>query len=127
MCKLFVGADPYLYQLRARSLRLRGVATSLRLENLFWQVLEEIGARDGLSLSQLISRLHDELVAAGTEFSDSMNFTSFLRVCCGRYLALMNNGDVPSDTRIPLRSLDADAILMAEHRRRIGDTVRAVA
>ena len=39
MCQVFISADPALYDSRARSLRLHGVATSIRLENLFWQVL----------------------------------------------------------------------------------------
>ena len=39
MCQVFISADPQLYAHRARSVRLHGVATSIRLENLFWQVL----------------------------------------------------------------------------------------
>ena len=52
MCQIFINADPQLYASRSRSIRLHGVATSLRLENLFWQVLEEIGQRDALSVPQ---------------------------------------------------------------------------
>ena len=40
MCQVFISADPTLYDSRARSLRLHGVATSIKLENLFWQVLD---------------------------------------------------------------------------------------
>jgi predicted DNA-binding ribbon-helix-helix protein len=111
MCRIFIGADPELYRCRSRSLRLAGVATSIRLENLFWQVLEEIGARDGLSVAQLITRLHDELAQAG---GDCANFSSFLRVSCGRYLALQLAGRIPADTAVPIRSLDADWVLAAE-------------
>lgn len=54
MCQIFIDADPTsFYASRSRSIRLRGVATSLRLEN-SWRVLEEIGARDGLSVPQLL-------------------------------------------------------------------------
>ena len=60
MCQVFISADPALYTCRARSVRLHGVATSIRLENLFWQVLEEIAARDSMSVPQLCARLHDE-------------------------------------------------------------------
>jgi predicted DNA-binding ribbon-helix-helix protein len=99
MCEIFVKADPALYASRARSLRLHGAVTSIRLENLFWQVLEEIAARDGMSTSQLITKLYDELIASRGEVD---NFTSFLRVCCLRYLSLMVDGAIPVDTRIPI-------------------------
>lgn len=115
MCKIFIGADPALYRCRSRSLRLSGVATSVRLENLFWQVLEEIGARDGLSVAQLITRLYDELTETG---GDCANFSSFLRVSCGRYLALQVTGRIPADTGVPIRSLDADWVLAGEKTRR---------
>ena len=87
------------------------MATSLRLENLFWQVLEEIGARDGMSVTQLITRLYDELAEAG---GDIANFTSFLRVCCGRYLALQLSGRIPVDLDVPIRSLDTNYVLAGE-------------
>ncbi|MBI5899770.1 MAG: ribbon-helix-helix domain-containing protein [Rhodocyclales bacterium] len=111
MCRIFISADPASYRCRSRSLRLSGVATSIRLENLFWQVLEEIGARDGLSVGQLISRLYDELAEAG---GDCANFSSFLRVSCLRYLALQVSGRIPPDTGVPIRSLDADWVLAGE-------------
>ena len=60
MCQIFTTADPGLYACRSRSIRLRGVATSVRLENIYWQALEEIGARDGLGVPQLVARLPDE-------------------------------------------------------------------
>jgi predicted DNA-binding ribbon-helix-helix protein len=108
MCQIFIGADPELYRTRSRSLRLHGVATSIRLEILFWNILEEIGARDGMSVGQLISRLYDELAEAG---GDCANFTSFLRVSCGRYLALQVSGSIPADHGIPMRSLNAARVL----------------
>ncbi len=118
MCKIFISADPELYRCRSRSLRLSGVATSIRLENLFWQVLEEIGERDGLSVAQLITRLYDELVeAGGQDANDVANFTSFLRVSCGRYLALQAAGRIPTDTGVPIRTLDADWVLAGEPAR----------
>jgi predicted DNA-binding ribbon-helix-helix protein len=117
MCKIFISADPELYRCRSRSLRLSGVATSIRLENLFWQVLEEIGERDGLSVAQLITRLYDELAEAG---GDCANFSSFLRVSCGRYLALQVAGRIPADTSVPIRSLDADWVLAGEKTARPG-------
>jgi predicted DNA-binding ribbon-helix-helix protein len=117
MCRIFISADPELYRCRSRSLRLSGVATSIRLENLFWQVLEEIGERDGLSVGQLITRLYDELAEAG---GDCANFSSFLRVSCGRYLSLQVSGRIPADTAVPIRSLDADWVLAGEKGRHPG-------
>lgn len=99
MCEIFVKADPMLYECRARSLRLHGAVTSIRLENLFWNTLEEIAARDGMSTGQLITKLYDELLAYRGEID---NFTSFLRVCCLRYLSLTVDGAISPDRRIPL-------------------------
>ena len=44
MCQVYVRADPILYESRSRSLRIRGVVTTLRLENQFWDILREIAA-----------------------------------------------------------------------------------
>jgi hypothetical protein len=55
--------------------------------------------------------LYGELAAAG---GDCGNFTSFLRVSCGRYLALQVSGGIPTDRSIPIRTLDADLILACE-------------
>ena len=110
MCEIFISADPELYSSRSRSIRLRGVATSLRLENLFWQVLEEIGERDGFSIPQLVSKLYDELSEAGNVGSPT-NFTSFLRVSCARYLQLQLAGRIPADTTVPIASLDSAWVL----------------
>ncbi|MGU2601587.1 ribbon-helix-helix domain-containing protein, partial [Pseudomonas aeruginosa] len=53
MCELYVKADPILYESRSRSLRIRGVVTTLRLENQFWDILREIAEGEGLSTNQL--------------------------------------------------------------------------
>ena len=114
MCKLFIEADARLWQTRLKSVRLSGFSTSVRLENFYWRVLEEIARRDGMSLTQLLARLHEELTFAHGEVE---NFASFLRVCCGRYLALQLEGEVPRDLSAPIAGLDADAILAREARR----------
>jgi len=106
VCQVFISADPMLYDSRSRSVRLHGVATSIRLENMFWQVLQEIAERDGYSVPQLCARLYDELVAKHGAVD---NFSSFLRVCCTRYLALQLSGEVPRDARIPIRSITLGA------------------
>jgi predicted DNA-binding ribbon-helix-helix protein len=42
------------------------------------------------------------------------NFTSFLRVCCVRYLSLQIMGGIPGDVSVPIWSLDANAVLAQE-------------
>lgn len=108
MCEVFVSANPESYESRTRSIRLHGVITSVRLENLHWEVLEEIAARDGMSVVQLIEKLHDELVQARGAVG---NFASFLRVSALRYMALLAQQRIPADVSVPIRSLDAQAVL----------------
>jgi len=108
MCEVFIRANPSSYESRTRSVRLHGVATSIRLENLHWEVLEEIGARDGMSVTHLLERLYDELVEARGEVG---NFASFLRVSALRYMALQAHQRIPVDVRVPIRSLDARDVL----------------
>lgn len=83
MCEIFVKADPQLYEYRSRSVRIHGVVTSLRLESMFWDVLERIARRDRMTVPQLISKLYDEIIDYR---GDIPNFASFLRVCCLRFL-----------------------------------------
>jgi len=80
---LVAGANKELWCSATKSLRIGGVVTSIRLENFFWQILDDIGEQSQLPLPQLIAQLHQESVEAGYNLS---NFTSFLRVCCGHYL-----------------------------------------
>jgi predicted DNA-binding ribbon-helix-helix protein len=114
MCRLFVKADAELWQTRLKSVRMRGFSTSVRLENLYWRILREIAQRDGMTLSQLLDRLHEEL---DEDRGNVDNFSSFLRVCCGRYLMLQLAGDIPRDLATPIKSLDANGILAREARR----------
>jgi len=114
MCKIFISADPASYESRTRSVRLHGVVTSLRLENLHWTVLEEIAGRDEMTVAQLIERLYDELVADRGAVG---NFSSFLRVCALRYENLIAQGLIPRDAAIPIRSLDSDRVLDGLQRR----------
>jgi predicted DNA-binding ribbon-helix-helix protein len=110
MCEVFISANPDSYASRTRSVRLHGVVTSIRLENLYWDVLEEIGLRDGMGVVGLIEKLYDELVQARGEVG---NFTSFLRVCALRYLALQAHDRIPLDKRVAIGSLDARQMLRA--------------
>ncbi|NWA00669.1 ribbon-helix-helix domain-containing protein [Pseudomonas gingeri] len=84
MCELYVKADPILYESRSRSLRIGGVVTTLRLENQFWDILSEIADAEGVTTNQMITRLHEEVMDYRGEV---VNFASFLRVACTRYLS----------------------------------------
>lgn len=108
MCEIFISADPASYESRTRSVRLHGVVTSIRLEHLFWEVFEEIARRDGMTVVHLIEKLYDELVTARGGVG---NFTSFLRVSALRYEALVAQGRIPADVRVPICSLDPGAVL----------------
>ena len=111
MCQLFINADPQLWQSKTRSLRIDGVVTSIRLEQYFWNTLQEIAQRDGINVNQLITRLHLESLDAD---HDAGNFTSFLRVCCARYLSLAADGYLQRDTNTPLAQVNANEILQQE-------------
>jgi predicted DNA-binding ribbon-helix-helix protein len=68
---------------RCRSVRIGGVVTSVRLENLFWTVLGEMAASRGVSMSLLIN----QLCAVGqTRQSDIHNKASLLRLACLQFL-----------------------------------------
>jgi predicted DNA-binding ribbon-helix-helix protein len=111
MCKLFIGADANQWIMRTKSLRIDGVATSIRVEAFFWSTLEDIATRDDMTVNQLITRLYLEALDAD---HDMGNFTSFLRVCCARYLSLIAAGEISSNPAHPLRDAPADAILARE-------------
>lgn len=108
MCQLFIDADAELWMSSTRSIRIDGMVTSVRLENYFWQTLETIAKRDGMNIPQILSRLYKESIEAEHDLG---NFTSFLRVCCMRYLSLQLSGDISSDVHIPLSSYNAEEIL----------------
>lgn len=111
MCKLFVQADPELWRSATHSLRIDGMVTSVRMENYFWYILEEIAQRDEMNTAQMITRLYHESIDAGHDLG---NFTSFLRVCALRYQALQLSGDIPTQHQVPIAALDAEQILARE-------------
>ena len=89
MCEFFVKADPIQYEQRSRTVRIHGVLTSLRLENMVWDILAEMAEREGCTTNALISLFHDEIMAHRGEVP---NFASFLRVTCMRYLGYLRCG-----------------------------------
>ncbi len=83
MCEFFVKADPIDCEQRSRTIRIHGVLTSIRLENMAWDILHEMAESEGRSTNALIVTFHDEILAHRGEVP---NFASFLRVTCMRYL-----------------------------------------
>ncbi len=111
MCKLFIQADAELWSSSTRSLRIDGMVTSIRLENYFWTILDNISNRDGMNIPQMITRLYHESIDADHDLG---NFTSFLRVCCMRYLALQLSGEIPINESVAISSLAVEDILARE-------------
>ena len=83
MCEFFVKADPIAYEQRSRTVRIHGVLTSIRLENMVWDTLAEMAEEEGRTTNALIATFHDEILAHRGEVP---NFASFLRVSSMRYL-----------------------------------------
>ncbi|GAC22674.1 MAG: intracellular proteinase I [Alteromonadaceae bacterium] len=114
MCQLFVEAESEQWLSRTKSLRIEGVVTSIRLENFFWDVLAEIAFRDDMSVNQLITKLYFESREAELDLS---NFTSFLRVCCSRYLSLVADGELTRCEKTPMKKDNIDILLSQENQR----------
>ena len=83
MCRIYAGTAPSEYEPVARSLRLHGAVTSIRLEARFWAVLAEMADAEGLTTPKFLAALHDEVL---DQQGEVRNFTSLLRVVCAIYL-----------------------------------------
>lgn len=79
MCQIFAGQDPDRYESHTRRLRLNGQSTSIRLENSFWEIIDELAEKEGVSSPVFISKLHSEVLELRGEVP---NFTSLLRCAC---------------------------------------------
>jgi len=79
MCHFFANQHPESYASETRSIRLNGQSTSIRLEKMFWRILEEIAGQQGMSVPRFISTLHGEVLNLWGEVA---NFTSHLRCIC---------------------------------------------
>lgn len=117
MCRLFIGANSQLWESQTRSIRMDGMVTSVRLETMFWTILDEVAAKDDMNVPQLLHQLYNESIDAGHDLG---NFTSFLRVCCLRFVDLQLKGLLaPSGENF----LSTEEILTAEaklHRAQAG-------
>jgi predicted DNA-binding ribbon-helix-helix protein len=83
MCMIYAQQDPAIYKGVTRSVRLKGFSTSIRLEAMYWTVLDEIAAGQGMSTPRFISELYDEVIELRGEMG---NFASLLRVTCTVYI-----------------------------------------
>jgi predicted DNA-binding ribbon-helix-helix protein len=102
MCEFFVKADPIAYEQRTRTVRIHGVLTSLRLENMVWDTLAEMAGTEGCTTNALIVKFHDEILAHRGEVP---NFASFLRVSCMRYLRRRLIEQQAAAPKTPLRAV----------------------
>ena len=83
MCQIFAGQDPENYSYISRSIRLEGQVTSVRLEGLYWSVLDEVAESQGFTTPEFISKLHREVMELR---GAPQNFTSLLRSACLIYM-----------------------------------------
>ena len=79
MCHLFSHQPQRNYESQTRSLRIGGHCTSIRLEMSFWDTLEEIAAKEGMSVAKFVTTLYGEVLDHHGEVN---NFASLLRCCC---------------------------------------------
>ncbi|KOY03506.1 MULTISPECIES: ribbon-helix-helix domain-containing protein [Pseudomonas] len=63
----------------ARSVRLNGFATCLRLEQVYWEILGEMATLNGCSVSALLSHVDREV---HLRHGGVKNFTGLVRVVC---------------------------------------------
>jgi len=83
MCHIFAGQAPERYEGETRSVRLGGHVTSVRLEQAYWEILEEVSQSQGMTLGKFMTTLHDEVLELRGEVQ---NFTSLLRCACLTYI-----------------------------------------
>lgn len=83
MCRIYAATAPAEYEPVARSLRIHGAVTSIRLEARFWAILDELAESEGMSTPRFIATLHDEVL---DQHGEVRNLTSMLRVVCAVYL-----------------------------------------
>ena len=83
MCQIFASIPREKYDYQSRSIRIQGHVTSIRLEAMYWQILEESAQAQEMTLAQFLSQLYDEVLKLDGEV---YNFTSLLRCGCINYL-----------------------------------------
>jgi predicted DNA-binding ribbon-helix-helix protein len=81
---------------RQRSVRVNGLATCLRLEEVYWTIIEKLAREESLTVGKLISRWALEMDLA---HEDVWNFTGYVRVICVVQL-MKRAGSMPVDGNI---------------------------
>ena len=94
MCEIFARQDPDSYLYEMRSIRLNGQSTSIRLEKIFWTIIEQIAEDQGMSVPRFLSTLHREALLLWGEVP---NFTSHLRCICLVAVGKQESGRAGSD------------------------------
>ena len=84
MCRMFAQQPPERYAYQTRSIRIGGHCTSIRLENVFWDILEDIAAREGSSVAKFVTTLYDEVLL---QHGEVHNVASLLRCSCLVYVS----------------------------------------
>jgi predicted DNA-binding ribbon-helix-helix protein len=84
MCKVYAGQNPEGYKSINRSIRIGGHSTSIQLEAVFWELLDEIAQSQHLTTPKFISTLYSEAIEINGEIH---NFASMLRSTCALYLS----------------------------------------
>ena len=82
MCRVLTTQSQDRFTKINRSIRISGHSTSVRLESAFWDVLEDIASREGLSTPKLISVLYHEAL---DKHGGLANLASMLRTVCVIY------------------------------------------
>lgn len=75
--------DMALARPTARSVRLNGFATCLRLERVYWNILQTLAERNHCTVNQLLSYLDREV---HLRHGGVKNFSGLVRVVCVAYL-----------------------------------------
>lgn len=83
MCQIFAGQDPKGYEPVTRSIRLAGHSTSIRLENAYWEILDDVAAAQDMTTPRFLGLLYDEVLEIHGEVR---NFASLLRVSCTKFV-----------------------------------------
>jgi predicted DNA-binding ribbon-helix-helix protein len=82
MCGVVSRSGPRPFRRVSRSLRIDGHATSIQLEAAFWEVLDTMAEREGLTVPKLLAALHEE---SAELHGGVTNFASALRTICLLY------------------------------------------